>query len=125
RAFRMTPARPADPDLVAVAPFDVLDPSQQLWREGLVDILSRDLDGAGPLRTVAQSVALRGGTGRAGRGSAAALGGRTGAGLVVFGSLARKGGDSVSLRASLLDRVKNETTADLEVVGGGRRVGEV
>jgi tetratricopeptide (TPR) repeat protein len=125
RALRTTPATPVDPNLVAVAPFDVLDPSQQLWREGLVDILSRDLDGAGPLRTVAQSVALRGWTGRADRVSAAALGGRTGAGLVVFGSLARKGGDSVSLRASLLDRAKNETTVDLEVVGEERRIGEL
>jgi eukaryotic-like serine/threonine-protein kinase len=125
RAFRTTPATPADPDLVAVAPFDVLDPSQQLWREGLVDILSRDVDGAGPLRTVAQSVVLRGWAGRADRVSAAALGKRTGAGLVVFGSLTRKGGDSVSLRASLLDRSKNETAADLEVVGEERRIGEL
>src|SRR4051812_44159431 len=47
---------PSDPDLLAVAPFDVLDPSLQVWQEGLVDILSRDLDGAGPLRTIPQTV---------------------------------------------------------------------
>ena len=40
-----------DASLVAVAPFDVLDPALALWREGLVDLLSRNLDGAGPLRT--------------------------------------------------------------------------
>jgi serine/threonine-protein kinase len=42
-----------DTDLIAVAPFTTLDSRLALWREGLVDILSRNLDGAGPLRTVA------------------------------------------------------------------------
>ncbi len=40
-----------DPDLVVVAPFDVLGEELELWREGLVDVLSRTLDGAGPLTT--------------------------------------------------------------------------
>src|SRR2546426_10244202 len=44
-----------DPDLLAVAPLDVLAPNLELWHEGLVDILSRNLDGAGPLRTVSRS----------------------------------------------------------------------
>jgi serine/threonine protein kinase len=43
---------PLDPDLVAVAPFDVPDSKLSLWREGLVDVLSRNLDGAGPVRSV-------------------------------------------------------------------------
>jgi serine/threonine protein kinase len=43
---------PLDPDLVAVAPFDVPDSKLSLWREGLVDMLSRNLDGAGPVRSV-------------------------------------------------------------------------
>jgi serine/threonine-protein kinase len=38
-----------DNDLLAVAPFDVLDPKLALWREGMVDLLARNLDGAGPL----------------------------------------------------------------------------
>ena len=37
---------PLEADLLAVAPFEVLDPSLQLWHEGIVDMLSRDLDGA-------------------------------------------------------------------------------
>ncbi len=53
---RTSQAAPTDPNLLAIAPFDVLDPSLQIWHEGLVDILSRDLDGAGPLRTVPQTV---------------------------------------------------------------------
>ncbi len=80
----------------------MLDPSLQIWHEGLVDILSRDLDGAGPLRTVAQSVGLKRWQGRADRVSAESFGHRTGAGLVVFGSV-RKARDTVSLRATVLD----------------------
>src|SRR5690242_17899606 len=38
---RSRPAPPTDPNLLAIAPFDVLDPSLQVWHEGLVDILSR------------------------------------------------------------------------------------
>src|SRR5207245_4266796 len=41
-----------DANLIAVAPFEVLDPKLELWREGMVDLLSRQLDGAGALRTV-------------------------------------------------------------------------
>jgi tetratricopeptide (TPR) repeat protein len=125
RALRSVPATLADPNLVAVAPFDVLDPSLQLWREGLVDILSRDLDGAGPIRAVSQTVALKRWSGRADPASAARLGERTGAGLVVFGSVVRKGADSVSLRAAVLDRARGTTAADLEVVGEERRIGEL
>ena len=43
---------PVDPALVVVAPFDVADPGLELWRDGMVDVLSLNLDGAGPLRTV-------------------------------------------------------------------------
>src|SRR5438132_334037 len=54
-----------NPNVVAVAPFEVLDPKLELWREGLVDVLSRKLDGAGPLRTVSPTVVVRRWTGRA------------------------------------------------------------
>jgi len=36
-----------DDHVLAVAPFDVLDPDLKLWHEGMVDVLSRNLDGAG------------------------------------------------------------------------------
>ena len=36
-----------DPNVVAVAPFDVLEPHFALWHEGLADLLSASLDGAG------------------------------------------------------------------------------
>src|SRR6185295_10913225 len=80
-------AAPLDADLIAVAPFDVPDQRLTLWREGLVDVLSRNLDGAGPIRTVPSTTVIRRWSGRADQPSAGALGRRTGAGLVVFGSL--------------------------------------
>ncbi len=89
--------------LIAVAPFDVLDPKLALWREGLVDLLSRNLDGAGPLRTVAPTTVIRRWTGRADPESAGDLGRRTGAGLALYGSLLGAGPDSMRLRATLYD----------------------
>ena len=72
-------AAPLDADLVAVAPFDVPDARLALWREGLVDVLSRNLDGAGPVRSVPPTTVIRRWSGRADRPSAAELGRRTGA----------------------------------------------
>jgi tetratricopeptide (TPR) repeat protein len=119
------PAVRLDGNLLAVAPFDVLDPSLQLWHEGLVDVLSRDLDGAGPIRTVPQSVGIRRWSGRADRPSAEAFGGRTGAGLVVYGSVVRRGGDSVSLGATVLDLQGRRPSQDVEVRGDTSRMGDL
>ncbi|HEY8196064.1 MAG TPA: BTAD domain-containing putative transcriptional regulator [Gemmatimonadales bacterium] len=115
---------PTDPNLLAIAPFDVLDPSLQIWHEGLVNILSRDLEGAGPLRTVPQTVGLKRWHGRADRVSAESFGHRTGAGLVVFGSV-RKVRDTVSLRATVLDLVRKRVEPDLEVKGDTADVGDL
>jgi len=103
--LRSRSAAPAalDASLVAVAPFDVLDPSLALWREGMVDLLSRNLDGAGPLRTVPPTTVIRRWEGRADPESAAELGRRTGAGLALYGSVLGAGPDSVRLRATLYD----------------------
>jgi serine/threonine-protein kinase len=91
-----------DADLIAVAPFDVFSPALELWREGLMDILSRSLDGAGPLRTVSPSLVMQRWTGRADPASARELGRKSGARLVLFGQL-RAAGDSAQLTATLLD----------------------
>jgi serine/threonine protein kinase len=48
-----------NPDLVAIAPFNVYGEGLELWREGLIDLLSRHLDGQGPLRTVAPTAVVR------------------------------------------------------------------
>jgi len=121
---RTRPASPTDPNLLAIAPFDVFDPSLQIWHEGLVDILSRNLDGAGPLRTVPQTVGLKRWHGRADRVSAASFGHRTGAGLVVFGSVGKARG-TVSLRATVLDVARQSAEADLEVRGDTAAMGDL
>jgi serine/threonine-protein kinase len=92
-----------DPNLVAVAPFDVFGSGLDLWHEGMVDLLSRRLDGAGPLRTVAPSVIFRRWSGRADQPSAFELARQTGASLVIYGSLVGAGPDSVRLNATLLE----------------------
>src|SRR5439155_13341785 len=92
-----------DPDLVAVAPFEVLAPNVDLWREGLVDVLSRSLDGAGPLRTVMPTAVIRSWRGRADPASGVELGRRTGAQIVLIGALLGAGRDSVRLTATLVD----------------------
>ncbi|HUR94267.1 MAG TPA: protein kinase, partial [Gemmatimonadales bacterium] len=112
-------------NLLAVAPFDVLDPSLQLWREGLGDILSRTLDGAGPIRTVSPTVVHRRWSGRADEASALELSRRTGAGLVVYGAVVPQGRDSVTLRAAILDQGGGTAKSDVEVAGETTRIGEL
>ena len=102
----------------------MLDPSLNIWHEGLVDILSRDLAGAGPLRTVPQTVGVKRWQGRADRVSAESFGHRTGAGLVVFGSVG-KSRDTVSLRATVLDLARKSAEPDLEVKGDPADIGDL
>ncbi len=99
---------------VAVAPFDVLAPGLALWREGLVDVLSRTLDGAGPLRTVAPSTVIQRWHGRADAVSAADLGRATGARLVVYGTL-QGVGDSARADATLLDAATGRSIGEVTV----------
>jgi serine/threonine protein kinase/tetratricopeptide (TPR) repeat protein len=113
---------PLVPDLVAVAPFDVPDPKLALWREGLVDLLSRNLDGAGPLRSVPPTTVIRRWSGRADRLSAPALGRRTGAGLVVFGSLIGTGPDSARLTVTALDVLEERPLAEIELRDAANRM---
>lgn len=116
---------PLDADLVAVAPFDVLDTDLQLWREGLVDVVSRGLDGAGPLRTVAPTIVVRRWTGRADASSAAELGRRTGAGLIVIGHVVSTGSDSVRLSATLFDAAARRPVSEFLVRDVGERMDRV
>ena len=88
--LRPKPPASLNTNLVAIAPFEVLDSSLVLWREGMGDVLSRYLDGAGPLTTVSPTTVFKHWAGRPDRTSAEALGQRTGAGLVVFGNAFRK-----------------------------------
>jgi eukaryotic-like serine/threonine-protein kinase len=112
---RSRDAAPLDADLVAVAPFDVPDARLALWREGLVDLLSRNLDGAGPLRSVPPTTVIRRWSGRADRLSASELGRRTGARLIVFGNLLGAGPDSLRLTVTALDASSERPLAELEL----------
>ncbi len=122
--WRTRPVPPTDPNLLAIAPFDVLDQSLRVWHEGLVDILSHDLDGAGPLRTVPQTVGIKRWHGRTDRVSAESFGHRTGAGVVVFGTVSTAR-DTVSLRATVLDLARKTAEPDLEVKGATADIGEL
>jgi serine/threonine-protein kinase len=111
-----TPAADAlDASLVAVAPFDVVESDLALWRHGVVDVLARRLDGAGALRTVSPTTVIRRFEGRGDPASAAALGERTGAGLVVYGGIVRAGADSVRLEARLFDARRGEVVGEVRV----------
>ncbi|MEJ7809642.1 MAG: serine/threonine-protein kinase [Gemmatimonadaceae bacterium] len=91
------------PNLVAVAPFNVPDTDLELWKEGLVDILSRNFDGAGDFRSVSPTVIVGSWSGRADKDNARKLGRKSGASYVIYGSLFAKRGDSVQIRADLVD----------------------
>ncbi|MFN2570345.1 MAG: protein kinase [Gemmatimonadales bacterium] len=113
-ALRPRAAVALDPNRIAIAPFDVLGSDLALWREGLVDVLSRSLDGAGPLRTVSPTLVVRRWSGRADPSSARALGQEMGARTVVFGDLIAAG-DSVRLTATVLDVAGPNALGEIEL----------
>ncbi len=103
-----------DPDLIVVAPFEIPEPALSLWREGLMDILSANLDGAAAFRTVSPTVVVRRWEGRADPISATTLARRTGSGLAVTGRLLGTGTDSVRATVTLRDVVAGRTLAEIE-----------
>jgi len=99
--MRSHPAVPLDNNLIAVEPFTVLDPTLDVWREGMVDVLAENFDGAGPLRTVSPTLIVH-----RGRDSAATPAGfarELGAGLAITGRIERSGTDSVRVSASFVN----------------------
>jgi len=116
------PERQPDPDVLAIAPFDVLDPDLGLWREGLTDMLSASLDGAGTLRTVPPSVVVRRWHGRADPVAARSLGSDLGAGLVLYGRLIGIGTDSARVVGTLLDVSRRRPVAEFDLRDRADRV---
>jgi serine/threonine-protein kinase len=104
-----------DPHRVAVAPFDTYDAGLTLWREGLMDVVSANVDGAGALRSVSPSTVLRRWQGRSDAESAGALGRAVGAGVAVVGRLLSAGPDSVRAVVLVLDVPQHSTVGELEV----------
>jgi len=108
---RGSPPVVLDPEKLVIVPITVHDSGLKEWRMSTVDWLSRTLDGAGPIRTVPASVIAKrfGGNDDI---SPLDLARTLRAGLVVDGSLARAGHDSVRLMVTLrdvqIDRVVSE-----------------
>jgi eukaryotic-like serine/threonine-protein kinase len=89
--------------LVAIAPFATPDRDLELWREGMVDVMYRNLDGAGPLQGVPPTLAIKSwGQGRPDSMSAREFGERTRAEYVIFG-MVNGSRQSATLSGSLLD----------------------
>ena len=121
--WRYTGARAVDaaPTLVAVLPFAVYGRGELAYlREGMVDLLSTKLDGAGDLRSVDARTLLAALAPCATTGPAAAAeaAGRLGAGLFVLGSVV-DAGPRLQLRAVLYRRTAEgpKTEADAAVEG--------
>jgi len=111
-----------DRELLAVMPFTVRDAPLDIWREGLVDILSRSLDGAGTLRTVAASTSIARAPTRADVATATAHGRALGAGLVLFGDLNAIGRDSVRARVSIVDVATGTVRQEVDIRGETTRI---
>ncbi len=96
--------------LIAIAPFATRDRDLELWREGMVDVMYRNLDGAGPLQGVPPTIAIRSwGDGRPDSMSAREFGRRTRAEYVIFGMLDGPQ-ESATLSGSLLHLATGELT---------------
>jgi serine/threonine-protein kinase len=107
------PAADSTSITLAVAPFEVLDPSLALWKEGLVDVLSRNLDGGASIHTVSPSSAISKWQGRVVKDDALQFAKRTGANIVIYGSLQSAGRDFVEAKTWVLDT--RSTAAPIEV----------
>jgi serine/threonine-protein kinase len=113
RAMKRAPV--ADGSLsIAVAPFEVLDPQLALWKEGMVDVLSRNLDGAGPIRSIPPSASIKKWEGHADRTVATEFGKRVGAQLVVYGQLQPAGRDLVDAKVWIVDTQRDAQPTELQ-----------
>ncbi len=124
-ALRNDPRPPLEANRLAVAPFRTFDSSLEVWGEGIVDYLSRSLDGAGDLHTLSPTTAVRAWSGRGDVASATALGEDTGSGLVVFGAMMGVGGDSVRVSATVVDVIEESALGDIEIRGTAGRMDQI
>ena len=112
---RRAPVTPNGAINLAVAPFEVLDPQLALWKEGIVDVLSRNLDGAGPIRALSPSVTIKRWEGHAERAAAVAFGHRVGAQLVMYGQLQSAGQGLVNAKLWIVDAERDAPPVEVEV----------
>ncbi|MES2177575.1 MAG: protein kinase [Gemmatimonadota bacterium] len=100
---------------LAIAPFEVLDPQLTLWKEGIVDVLSRNLDGAGPIRALSPGATIKQWGGHAERAAAVAFGKKVGAQIVFYGQLQSAGKDLVNAKLWIVDTEKDSPPVEIEV----------
>jgi len=100
---------------IAIAPFEVLDPQLGLWKEGMVDVLSRNLDGSGPIRAIPPSASIKRWEGHGDRTSASAFGKRVGAQLVVYGQLQSAGNNLVDAKAWIVDTQRDAPPVEVQL----------
>ena len=109
-------ATPTDSALaVAVAPFEVFDPQLALWKEGIVDVLSRNLDGSGPIRAVPPSASIKKWDGHADRTTATSFGRRVGARIVVYGQIQSAGREVIDAKAWVVDATRDAQPIEVDV----------
>ena len=103
---------------VVVAPFDVSTRPLRVWHEGMVDLLARNMDGAGLLRVVPPVLAIRNWqeSARSVRDPAVQLAQRTKAQYAIYGSLVPALSDSVRLHFELADAATDSVIADGEII---------
>ena len=104
-----------DRQLVTVAPFYVPSTDSELrhWKDALARVLASSLDGSGSLRVSSLSGSFKEQPAVADRDSAIAIGQRTRAGFVIWGTVLDEGPQAVRVTARILD------------VAAGREVDEV
>lgn len=113
-------------NLVVITPFEVIGEEHGVWREGIVDLLSANLDGAGPLVTVNAATAIRNWRGRfADSDSAVAFGRRLGARFVVLGRVIGAGPDSLRATAWLMDALTEHRGEQIDFTAHESRMGEL
>jgi serine/threonine-protein kinase len=115
-----TGATAVDSNQLAIAPF-LIAGVDTVWREGLVDLMSQTLDGAGPLRSLSTREAVRSPGRVADIASAVQFGRATGSGLVLFGRLLGVT-DSVRLTATLVDVRNQVSVGDVDLEEQANRV---
>ena len=109
---------PTESVTVVVAPFDASTRALKVWREGMVDLLARNIGGAGLLRIVPPVLAIRNWQegARSVREPAVQLAQRTGAQYAIYGSLVPAASDSVRLHFELADAATDSVIADVDTI---------
>lgn len=100
-------------NFVVVAPVTVLAADLDLWREGMVDVLSRSLDGAGDVRAVAAAIVMKAADGPDAD-TPEELAYRTRAGIVLIGTLQRTGVDSARFTVTVRDVARQVTRGEID-----------